>query len=264
MKKGLLIAAGALALIAVTAFCTVLIIGGGENPSAPPVSVPTSGTTTINANDYWGQRLSELQAGKSTTRATGATTTGENPTTSAKKQTTTTTEQSWFTAYTGSVTAPSWTTTTTNRTTETKATAGKTTRTLTQAERDMVYSGVYDIVMDEYARYRAIQLEYIAELDGKIAEQEAQKQAIDAQYEKDIEALYERFEHEFFPIASAEASLRNTYQNNIASINRTISELKAEKRSAQSALTQSEKELDSVIQAKYYEAIEELQQSTLS
>lgn len=250
MKKWLLISSGAITLISVTALCTVLIMGGIENPSHPPVSESGGGTTTAFADGYWAQKLSRLEAENSTASTTSTTTT---TTTTTEKQTAfttvkkTTTEQSRMTTYTRR------NETATERTTT--VTAAKTTRTLTQAERDMVYSGIYDIVMEQFNRDRTVLLEYITKLDGQIAEQEKAKEALYAQY-KEESAKYST--------ESAKTALYNAYQNSVASIEKAISELESEKRSTQSTLEQKEKELDSVIQAKYYEAVEELQQSTLS
>ncbi len=256
MKKALLIVSGILGLLAFVATFTVLIVDMVEMPTVDTTqSTSTTQTTDAATDDYWGQRLSELLGQPATA---GATTT-----TTAKKTTTTTTkERTWFTAYTGSVTLPSKHTTSTRR--ETTATARKTTRTLTQSEKDMVYRNVSAIVIEWYNQYRAIQLEYIADIDAKIATQEAQKQAIEEQCEKDIEALYERFKHEFIPIATMEASLYNAYRNNIASIDRTISEFEDEKKKAQEEMAETESNLEAIIQAKYLETVEELQQSTLS
>ena len=93
MKNVLLILSGVLALISVIAFCNVLIMGGGESTSTPPVSVSESSATSYDANDYWGKRLSQLQAGSQTigTTSTATTTrTTTTTTTTTSKPTTTT------------------------------------------------------------------------------------------------------------------------------------------------------------------------------
>lgn len=264
MKKSvtavLLVISGLLALFSVVAVCIVLIVplfDSEEDNPAIGISENSTITTSGQSFEDWVNGYTH-QSSAPATKATGKTTTR---TTEAEKTTT----RSWFTAYTGRTTTVATTAAeATAKPTTTTTTVPKTTRTATQEERDSIYRSVYSEVMTFYTEYKAGQQERIAEIDAEIAELEAQRQGLYADYKKQIDDLYERFKHEFIPVATLEAQITNAYQNSVAPIVSKISELEAEKQGIKSGLGEIESQLDYIIQEEYLAALEEYQQKTLS
>ena len=270
MKKPVIIISlviiGLLALFSVVAFCAVLVVDNYQQNDSDDISLSSTagGVSKSTTANYWAQQMSKLESMQAEQAKTSTTTT-------AKK--TTTTQRSWFTAKTSRSTLPSRSTSATEQTTRATTTttthkASKTTRLATAAEKEAIYRSVSAEVTELYEDYKAVRQERIAEIDAEIAPLQARASALYTQYMQDKRQLATRCEamgmstSSGYYKAQAEA-LTNQYQTNLAPISEQIAELKDEKEIIQSALTESEGQLEAVIQAEYLAAVEEFQQSTL-
>lgn len=266
---GLLVASAVLSGIAVIVLCSVLVTDY-FNRNNPPVDVSKESVTTKYTGNYWQSKLAELeneQAKTSTTKKTTTTLTTTTAATTAKK--TTTTKNA--TTTTNKITSKTTDTTfkTTKATTTKTTSAIKTTRIATAAEKEEIYRSVLAEVMALYEDYKAVRLARIAEIDADISPLQSQASALYTKYMQDIRQLANRCEamgmstNSGYYKGQAEA-IENQYKADLAPISKKIADLREEKEVIQSALAESESQLDIVIQAEYETAVEEFQKQTLS
>ena len=264
MKRALLIFSGILGLLAVAATFTVLIVDMVEIPTTDTTQSTTQ--TTESGKDIASSlHTSQYKNNNETTTTTGA------KTTTAAKTTTTTKERTWFTAYTGSVTLPSKHTTSTRGENTTKV-AGKTTRTLTQSEKDMVYGIVYNKMLKEYNDKLIEQQnrqKQITSLKNEIAGLQGQASDLYVQYQNNLKQLKTKCDAMGMSTNSGyykaqKESLEAQYKNGLAPISEKIDKLQKQVKDAEAALeTIKEPTKDEIWQAYLYE-LEMYQLNTLS
>ena len=267
----LLIICGITATVSFSIVGTVLVTDY-FNRNNPPVDTSKESVTTKYTGNYWQSVLDDFekeQAKTSTTKRTTTTLTTTTAATTAKKTTMTKKTTNKTTAATIKTTKATTTTKTTKATTTKTKEAIKTTRLATAAEKEEIYRHVSSEVMATYEEYKAVRLARIAEIDAAMSPLQSQASALYVKYMQDTRQLAIRCEAIGMSTNSGYynkqvKALENQYNLDLAPISEKISDLREEKEVIQSALAESESQLDIVIQAKYETAVEEFQKQTLS